>query len=204
MQNKLFNVLTRGRFHAVSINGDLKKAFLQVRIRPEDRDALRFHWLYDKDPQRVRTLRFSRAIFRLTSSPFLLGGVIKQHLNTCRTEYPECVQEIERDLYIDDLIWGGSTVQEASKFKDTATEIFSKAAFQLQKWHSNVNELELEELQGTEDSLGFAKQQLVVKAGECGLLGLKWDKTNDTLAVEFPPNPANSTKRGILGKLAKI
>ena len=91
LQNKLFNVLTRGRFHAVSINGDPKKAFLQVRIRPEDRDALRFHWLYDKDPQRVRTLRFSRAIFGLTSSPFLLGGVIKHHLNTCRTEYPECL-----------------------------------------------------------------------------------------------------------------
>ena len=116
------------------------------------------------------------------------------------------MQEIECDLYIDELIGGGSTVQEASKLKDTATEIFSKAAFQLHKWHSNVPELELEqeELQGTEDSLSFAKQQLGVKAGEGGLLGLKWDKTNDTLAVEFPPDPANSTKRGILGKLAKI
>ena len=114
------------------------------------------------------------------------------------------MQEIECDLYIDELIGGGSTVQKASKLKDMDTEILNKAAFQLHKWKSNVPELELEELQDTEDSMSFANLQLVVKAGECGLLGLKWDKTNDTLAVEFPADSANSTRRGILSKLAKI
>ena len=69
LQNRLWKVLVRGRFHAVALAGDIRKAFLQVSIRAQDRDALRFHWVVDKDPQRVRTLRFSRAIFSLTSSP---------------------------------------------------------------------------------------------------------------------------------------
>ena len=39
-QNHLWSVLARMRFHP----GDLKLAFLQVRIKQAERDALRFHW----------------------------------------------------------------------------------------------------------------------------------------------------------------
>ena len=77
-----------------------------MRIREQDRDALRFHWLDSKDPLRVRTYRFTRALFGLGPSPFLLGGVIQHHLNTCRPTDPDRVTEIERELYVDDLISG--------------------------------------------------------------------------------------------------
>jgi len=39
-----WNVLVRSRTHPVALVGDLKKAFLQVRIGGADRDALRFHF----------------------------------------------------------------------------------------------------------------------------------------------------------------
>ena len=73
LQNQLWNVLVCARFHPVAIAGDIKQAFLQVRIREEDRDALRFHWLKDLNSQTVEALRFTRALFGLTCSPFLLG-----------------------------------------------------------------------------------------------------------------------------------
>jgi hypothetical protein len=41
LQNHLWRVLVRGRFHPVALAGDLKQAFLQVRIREEDRDVMR-------------------------------------------------------------------------------------------------------------------------------------------------------------------
>ena len=41
LQNQIWNVLIRGRFNPITIIGDIKKAFLQVRIRPEERDACR-------------------------------------------------------------------------------------------------------------------------------------------------------------------
>ena len=203
LQNQLWKVLLRGRFHAVALAGDIRKAFLQVRIRMQDRDALRFHWLDAKDPQRVRTYRFTRALFGLGPSPFLLGGVIQHHLNTCRANYPECVGEIERELYVDDLLTGGATTEEVIQKKATTTEIFQQATFQLHKWHSNVKQLELtEETEG--DDLSYAKQQLGVKSRECGLLGLKWDKQTDEIGVAFPADVVQPTKRGILGKVAKI
>ena len=76
-------MLVLGRFNAVAIAGDIQKAFLQVRIRAEDRDALRFNWITIEYPEQVRTLRFTRALFGLGPSPLLLGGVIQLHLNIC-------------------------------------------------------------------------------------------------------------------------
>ena len=41
LQNRLWAVLVRVRFQPVALTGVMKEAFLQVRIREEDRDALR-------------------------------------------------------------------------------------------------------------------------------------------------------------------
>ena len=76
LQNKLWSVLVRNRFQPVALARDLKQAFLQVRICEEDREVMRFHWINDLDTKRVETLRFTRALFGLSTSPFLLGGVI--------------------------------------------------------------------------------------------------------------------------------
>lgn len=204
LQNQLWKVLLRGRFHAVALAGDIRKAFLQVRIREQDRDALRFHWLDGKNPLRIRTYRFTRALFGLGPSPFLLGGVIQHHLNTCRADHPDTVAGIERELYVDDLITGGGTVQETEEKKAKTTEIFRRATFHLHKWHSNIPKLEISEDAGNEDDLSYAKQQLRVKSRECGLLGLKWNKSTDEIAVTIPEEVAQPTKRGILGKVARI
>ena len=51
LQNQLWKVLVRGRFNAVAIVEDIQKAFLQVRIRAEDRDALLFHWITREYPE---------------------------------------------------------------------------------------------------------------------------------------------------------
>ena len=151
LQNQLWSVLIRGRFNPIAITGDIKKAFLQVRIRPEERDALRFHWYKNTETKEVETLRFTRAPFGLGPSPFLLGGVIESHLDTWSLKQPEIVGEIKKNLYVDDLISGGTTVSKAREMKNAATEIFADAAFELHKWHSNVAELESTESNPTAD-----------------------------------------------------
>lgn len=90
LQNQLWNVLVRAHFHPVTIAGDIKQTFLRVRIREEDRDALRFHWLKDLNSQTVEALRFTRALFGLTCSPFLLGA-------SCTTSPGELQREVPRD-----------------------------------------------------------------------------------------------------------
>ena len=100
-----------------------------------------FHWIVDHEMRRVEMLQFTRALFGLSSLPFLLGGVVRQHLENCRATYPEIVSEIEKSLYLDDLINGGPTVTAAMQVKETVTEIFAQGGFTLHKWYSNAAEL---------------------------------------------------------------
>ena len=203
LQNHLWDVLVRMRFHPVAVTGDLKKAFLQVRIKEADRDALRFHWK-PNELSEIETLRFTRALFGLTCSPFLLGGVIDHHFKTWEERMPEEVSELRKSMYVDDLISGKTTVEQAKQLKEKAEMIFSDATFALHKWHSNEPELE-ESLITPADEVTYAKQQLgTAHGGDCSLLGLPWNKSSDTISVTIPTEAAKPTKRGTLQKLARI
>ena len=206
-QNQPWSVLVRNRFHPVAISGDLKQAFLQVRIWEPERDVMRFHWYKDLKTKEIEALRFTRALFGLAPSPFLLGGVLREHLELCRERFPAEVEEILRSLYGDDLITGGPTVRETQHLKESAQTIFSEAQFELHKWHSNVPVLEndtLQEERSSEQESSYAKQQMGAKPGETKLLEMPWDKEKDTIAVVFPTQPLEPTKRELLGSLARI
>ena len=90
----------------------------------------------------METLRFTRDLSGLTSSLFLLGGVIKHLLESCRQNYLDIVSEIEQSLYLDDLISGGPTSEKAKGLKFASHKVFAKGTFELHKWHSNVKEFE--------------------------------------------------------------
>lgn len=87
---------------------------------------------------------------------------------------------------------------------DTAREIFGKASFQLHKWNSNAREVEVTDAVDNESGVTCAKEQLEVKPGECGLLGLRWNKDADTIAVTFPQDVAAPTKREVHGQVTKV
>ena len=152
---------------------------------------MRFHWYKDLKTKEIEALRFTRALYGLVPSPFLLGGVLQEHLGLCQERFPAKVEEILRILYVDDLITGGPTVREMQHLKESTRTIFSEAKFELQKWHSNVPALETDTLQeerSSEQESSSAKQQLGAKPGETKLLGMPWDKEKDSIAVDSPHN----------------
>ena len=81
-----------------------------MRIQEADRDALWFHWIKDKNPLQVEVLRFTRALFGLIQSPFLVLGTSKLHLESSKTKYPVEVEEVMKSLYVDDVISETDTV----------------------------------------------------------------------------------------------
>ena len=79
----------------------------------------RFHWIRDIDTSQVETSRFTRALFGLVQSQFLLPGTFKQPLKALRTEYPKHVEEMI-SLYVDDIITWEETVDQVHELKGTA------------------------------------------------------------------------------------
>ncbi len=71
----LFETLLRFRVHATAVTADIEAAFLQIGIREDDRDFLRFLWFDDisKDKPSIVQYRFCRLVFGLTCSPAILG-----------------------------------------------------------------------------------------------------------------------------------
>ena len=72
LQNTIWDVLTQCRLKPVAITVDLKQASLQIKINEDDRDALRFHWIKGCEILETVVLRFTRLMFGLSPSPFVL------------------------------------------------------------------------------------------------------------------------------------
>ena len=77
----------------------------------------------------VEILHFTRVVFGLAPSPFLLNRVIQQHLELWRPRLPESINEALKSLYVDDFISGGPTVTDAKKLKRETAEGFADARF---------------------------------------------------------------------------
>ena len=152
---------------------------------------MRFQWIADRETKRVETLRFTRALFGLSSSPFLLGGVIRQHLDNCRQTY---------SLYVDDLINGGPTVEAARQIKEVSTEIFALAGFTLHKWHASAAELDAVDTRQNSETQETPKRKGSAPWNFMGGEG----REEESIEVKFPPEHTQPTKRGLLGKLSRV
>ena len=57
----------------------------------------------NENPPKIRPLRFTRVIFGVSSSPFLLNATIRHHLESYRNSHPNLVQLLLDSFYVDDL-----------------------------------------------------------------------------------------------------
>ena len=72
LQKKLWDILVRTRFRPLVTCRDIKKAFLQIRIKENERHCLRFHLSEKANYDVIKTYRFTRFVFGLNQSPFIL------------------------------------------------------------------------------------------------------------------------------------
>ena len=139
LQNSLWDILIRSCFRPTLLCGDIEKAFLHIRIRESERerDVLRFHWVKNSDLSAIEINRFTRLVFGLTQSPFILEGTLKEHFQYYINEYPTLIEAILEDMCVDDLVSGSNTIEEVEVIKQKSIELFRKG-FNLHKWHSNI------------------------------------------------------------------
>ena len=102
----LYDILLRFRTDKTELVGDIKQAFLQVKIAEEQRDFVRFLWFKDinETPRKITSLRFTLVVFGLTSSPFLLNGTIKFHVSKYLlvSHYTDIVKKLILNTYVDE------------------------------------------------------------------------------------------------------
>ncbi|XP_064464869.1 uncharacterized protein LOC135376198 [Ornithodoros turicata] len=205
---ELLPLLLRFRTVKVALVADIAKAFLQIVVREEDRDALRFLWCNEtpkEDGQlpNVEVWRMTRVPFGTTSSPFLLSATIRYHLENVEEHLQETAAHLANSFYVDDLLTGASSEDEAEQLYKDANTVMRAAGMELRKWASNspvLNRLFADHEPRLEEHYAATI--------ETGLLGLRWNRHTDSikLAECSPPNTtsAGNTKRSVLQLSASI
>ncbi|GFY28622.1 uncharacterized protein TNCV_4150531 [Trichonephila clavipes] len=118
-----------------------EQAFLQICLADEHKDAVRFLWSDDepcvhKRPK-LQVYRFNRVNFGVSSSPFLLAATIRHHIEKYKHEFPDTVELLDRNFYVDDLISGSNEFEEALQTSRRAKNIMEAAGMDLRKWITN-------------------------------------------------------------------
>ena len=135
----ILDILLRFRLFQIAVTADIEKAFLMVSVAEEDRNALRFLWVDDIAAQlpRLAVMRFTRVVFGVSASPFLLNATIRKHVEGYRDRDHSFVEKFNRSIYVDDLIFGGKTEAEAFELYEKSKQCLSQAGFILRKFMSN-------------------------------------------------------------------
>lgn len=177
---ELIDVLTRFRTHNIAIVADIEKAFLQISLAKTDRSAVRFLW-YERTPKigeelpPVVTYQMTRVPFGVTSSPFLLAATLHHHLRNLPEQYDGTADILRSHLYVDDLVTGVDSREQATKLCQEATTIMGQAGMKLHKWMSNdaelLNSLEQGAVQQQYNDFGHAAAAKV--------LGVGWNPQSD-------------------------
>ena len=87
LHNSLSDILIRSGFRPILLYGETEKVFRHIRIQKSESDVLRFHWIKNSDSSVKEINRFTRLVFDLTQSPFILEGTLKEHFQYYINEY---------------------------------------------------------------------------------------------------------------------
>ena len=165
----ILHILLGFRKNKWAAKADIEKAFPQVVIHPDHRDALRCLW-YEGD--KIWIYRFARLPFGLSCSPMILAGVLQKHLSEMNVD-EKTKQNFIASIYVDDSVWSETLLEELFKRKDSYTSLFKAAGMNFRDWTSNHPEARkiFGEAEGKEPPL------------EEKVLGTKWKVDEDTLSV---------------------
>ena len=192
-------ILVRFRLNPIAMTSDVEKAFLHVGLSMPGRDITRFLWLKNGcEPvyeDNLVVYRFCRVPFRVISSPFLLAATLDHHLEKVGTEV---ASDIWLNTYVDNVIGGATTTEEANSYYKERKELFRQAGMNLREWSSNSMEF----LQSIPEGDGASESQQT----DTKILGMKWNTTQDIIAVAPTAfhNLHVKTKRDLVSAVAQF
>ncbi|UYV64449.1 hypothetical protein LAZ67_3000757 [Cordylochernes scorpioides] len=181
-------LLNKFRKYEVGVSSDIEKAFLQIGIKEEDRDYLRFLW--HTEDGRLITYRHKRVVFGITTSPYLLKATLSLHLDKAPEHLKITAEQLKSSFYVDNCLSSFQNVEETEKFVKESTELLSTACFNLRDWVSNVTD--------------FSLMNQLNK--EVNILGITWNTDRDTLTIGLEDFEliGPTTKRKVLSIASKI
>lgn len=201
LQDDLFSILIRFRKHQYVIAADIAKMYRQILIQEDQRHLQCILWRENFE-QPLKVYQLNTVTYGTASAAYLAIRCLQQVGIENKEQYPEASATILRDFYVDDLLTGAGTLEEAKRIKSDLIQVLSQYGFNLRKWTSNNSEI-LEDMASEHNNLThFISDDKTSKT-----LGLIWNSMEDTLLYSVNSDPLyhrRVTKRVILSTVSKL
>ncbi|XP_063921279.1 uncharacterized protein LOC135136082 [Zophobas morio] len=171
LQQDLFSILCRFRTYKYVVSADITKMYRMILMHENDRDFQRILWRNEVS-EPVQIYRLNTVTYGTTCAPFLAVRCLFQLALEAENDFPLASNIIKRDFYMDDLLSGSNSKEEALLIKGQVTKILKKGGFNLCKWTSNLDELSAE---------GDHSTAINLNKGDYKILGFHWNCTDDQL-----------------------
>ncbi|CAG9102625.1 unnamed protein product [Plutella xylostella] len=201
LQQDLRHILMRWRTHKICITADIVKMYRMVRVADENTHFQRILWR-DAPDKPIEHYRLLRLTFGTACAPYLAVKSLQRLADDEKHKYPLAAEITKSDFYIDDLLTGCDTEEEALTIYNEMNDLMRAGGFDLQKWSSN-NENVMKYISENKR----ADQEVPLKVNSLvKILGVCWNRDTDsfeyTLNMLEPRQPI--TKRHILSEVAQL
>ncbi|XP_018407562.1 PREDICTED: uncharacterized protein LOC108783489 [Cyphomyrmex costatus] len=200
LQDTLCDLLLKFRMHQYVLTADLEMMYRQILVRKQDRDLQRILWRSNSNEE-IQIFRLNTLTYGTSSAPFLAVRCLKELAIQEADTHPTAAKVLQCDFYMDDLLTGTHTVEEACRLQQELMELLQRGKFNLRKWRSNNTKVFSSLAQDSEqDEFLVLNKHEVLKT-----LGLYWNSETDYLQYEVQiKEELSATKRQVLSSSSKI
>ena len=155
---------------------------------------------------------FNRVIFGVTSSQFLLNGIVQAHGSKYEKINPEFARKVKNHFYVDYLNTGVYSTEEGFDFYKKMKVRFLEANFNVRKWRTNDEEDQCKLINLYEKNEGVnsgVEMNNVNSINNDKVLGLYWNHKKDIISLKINKVVKKviniiPTKRNILSVIASV
>lgn len=181
---------------------DIEKMYRQIHVDTHDYKFQRIVWRNNEN-EPIRDYCLKRVTFGNASAPFVAIRTIKQLVHDERERYPVAARAANDDFYVDDLITGAHSIEEARELQTELRKFMNSGGLNLRKWASN----EIEALDGIPLEHRQLKNDITIDTNTTlKMLGVQWDPLMDNFTYDLSMNEQKKhyTKRELVAEVARI
>ncbi|XP_026687448.1 probable ATP-dependent RNA helicase kurz [Diaphorina citri] len=135
LQLDIADLMVGFRLNPVALTCDIKSMFRCVQVDKADR--MYQHILWRPDPsQNPMEMEIKTVVFGLPSSPYQANRVIQQLASDEGDKYPQAAQTLREEIYVDDIVSGAASVDEAKDLRNQLISLLEAGGFTLRDYDS--------------------------------------------------------------------
>ncbi|GFV61616.1 uncharacterized protein TNCV_187741 [Trichonephila clavipes] len=163
IQEDLYAQMLRFRTYTYAFTADIKMMYRTILINPKQRNLQRIVWC-ESEHESPKIYELSTVTYGTVSAPYLAQRTLTQLSMDEEANFPIAASVLRNNLYMDDVLCGAATLEEAIVLRQQLKGILKSAGMELHKLCANHEKLS----PGPEQNYNFATLT------ETKTLGVSW------------------------------